>query len=186
MSQFSHKSNVNKSTIKVDSQLNMTTTDGFATNQAQDEGDIQDSIEPLQGFGDYESHEEKQFEGQCYLKTKTDRYKEHWAIITGNDLYCYRNPQDKEHRVMHSLIGTFIKDMEPEDSVSENCRLYPVKIVLPPNKSRILYFKSQEMQNKWLERLKTTVGYSNMFDYYNFEENLGKGQFGLVKLATHK
>lgn len=43
---------------------------------------------------------------------------------------------------MHSLIGTFIKEMDPEDSHSENCKLYPVKIVLPPNKSRILYFKS--------------------------------------------
>ena len=42
------------------------------------------------------------------------------------------------------------------------------------------------MQNKWLDRLKSTVGYSNMFDYYDFSENLGKGQFGLVKLATHK
>lgn len=30
------------------------------------------------------------------------------------------------------------------------------------------------------------VGYSNLFDYYNVEETLGKGQFGLVKLATHK
>jgi serine/threonine protein kinase len=30
------------------------------------------------------------------------------------------------------------------------------------------------------------VGYSNLFDFYNFEDNLGKGQFGLVKLATHK
>ena len=30
------------------------------------------------------------------------------------------------------------------------------------------------------------VGYSNLFDYYNIEETLGKGQFGLVKLATHR
>ena len=38
----------------------------------------------------------------------------------------------------------------------------------------------------WLENCKKVVGYSNLFDYYKFEENLGKGQFGLVKLATHK
>jgi len=25
-----------------------------------------------------------------------------------------------------------------------------------------------------------------MFDFYNFEDDLGKGQFGLVKLATHR
>ena len=28
------------------------------------------------------------------------------------------------------------------------------------------------------------MGASNLFDSYNFEENLGKGQFALVKLAT--
>ena len=38
----------------------------------------------------------------------------------------------------------------------------------------------------WLEKLKHVVGYSNLFDYYTFEDNLGKGQFGLVKLAIHK
>ena len=84
------------------------------------------------------------------------------------------------------MIGTFIKEMPDEFSNSENCNLHPVKIVLPPNKSRILYFKQKESQNEWLDRLKKIVGYSNLFDYYNFEDNLGKGQFGLVKLATHK
>jgi hypothetical protein len=130
--------------IKVDQQsMNNTTTDGFGTNKASEETiEGQESIEPLQGFGDYEAHNENCFESQCYLKTKTDRYKEHWAIITGNDLYCYRQKNDKDHRVMHSLIGTFIKEIESEVSQSENCTLYPVKIVLPPNKSRILYFKS--------------------------------------------
>ena len=42
------------------------------------------------------------------------------------------------------------------------------------------------MQQKWLDVLKSIVGYSNLFDYYNIEDNLGKGQFGLVKLASHK
>lgn len=83
------------------------------------------------------------------------------------------------------MIGTFIKEMAVEPSESEGCNLHPVKIVLPPNKSRILYFKSELQQGEWLERLKAVVGYSNLFDFYNFEDNLGKGQFGLVKLATH-
>jgi hypothetical protein len=39
------------------------------------------------------------------------------------------------------MIGTFIKEMPKEFSNSENCDLFPVKIMLPPNKSRILYFK---------------------------------------------
>lgn len=30
------------------------------------------------------------------------------------------------------------------------------------------------------------MGYSNIFDFYELSDNLGKGQFGLVKLAKHK
>ena len=80
------------------------------------------------------------FEGECYLKTRADRFKTHWAVIMGNELYCYRNKDDPMHRVMHSLAGTFIKDLPEEICPQQNLTLYPVKIVLPPNKSRVLYF----------------------------------------------
>ena len=57
-------------------------------------------------------------QGYCLLKTKTDKYKEHWCKIQGNELYCYKSLDDYNkgfpHRVMHSLIGTFIKGMPPE------------------------------------------------------------------------
>lgn len=29
-------------------------------------------------------------EGKCFLKTRTDRFKEHWAVVVGKDLLCYR------------------------------------------------------------------------------------------------
>ena len=140
-----------------------------------EENMVSSPSQPLTGFGDISKLENAVFESSCLLKTKTDKYKEHWAVIVGNELYCYRYKGDPEHRVMHSLIGTFIKEIPPEYSNSENRELYPVKIMLPPNKSRILYFKQTEMQLKWIEQLKTIVGYSNLFDFYNFEENLGKG-----------
>ena len=35
-------------------------------------------------------------------------------------------------------------------------------------------------------QLKEAVGYANLFDFYELDKTLGKGQFGLVKLATHK
>ena len=34
--------------------------------------------------------------------------------------------------------------------------------------------------------MKQTLGYSNIFDFYNVLETIGQGSFGLVKLATHK
>jgi calcium-dependent protein kinase len=67
---------------------------------------------------------------------------------------------------MHSLVGTFIKDLPSEYSESEKSYLHPVKIMLPPNKSRILYFKEEQQQQTWLDKLRKIVGYSNMFDFY--------------------
>ena len=112
-------------------------------------------------------------EGECFLKTKTNSLKRHWAVLMGNEIYCYRNKLDVAHRVMHSLVGTFIKEM-PEEIMDEVC-VYPVKIVLPPNKSRILYFKSQQEQVKWAQNLKEAMGYANLFDFYTLESTLGQG-----------
>lgn len=141
----------------------------------------------MDNFGSTDKNEQYTFfEGECFLKTRADRFKTHWAVIMGNELYCYRNKDDALHRVMHSLAGTFIKDLPEEVCQSQNMTLWPVKIVLPPNKSRVLYFASKEEQQRWSSRLKESVGYANLFDYYNLGDTLGQGQFGLVKLATHK
>lgn len=41
---------------------------------------------------------------------------------------------------MHCLAGTFIQEAPAEVNPDSGFYLYPVKVVLPPNKSRILYF----------------------------------------------
>ena len=76
---------------------------------------------------------------------------------------------------MHTIKGTFIKDMPPEYSNSENCEIYSIKILLPPNKSRILYYKSKDSKDQWLKKLRNIIGDADMFEFYNFEDNLGKG-----------
>jgi hypothetical protein len=91
----------------------------------------------------------------------------------GNELYCYRNKDDPVHRVMHSLAGTFIKELPEEHCASQSLTLYPVKIVLPPNKSRVLYFATKDEQQKWSLRIKESIGYTNLFDYYNLGDVLG-------------
>lgn len=101
------------------------------------EGDIIESYGSKKK-GDYTFHE-----GECFLKTKSDRFKKHWGVIMGNEIYCYRYQNDPVHRVMHCLVGTFIKEMTEEKSPESRQSFYPVKIVLPPNKSRVLYFSSE-------------------------------------------
>lgn len=34
--------------------------------------------------------------------------------------------------------------------------------------------------------IKKSIGYANVFDYYEFRDNLGKGKYGIVKLGIHK
>ena len=81
-------------------------------------------------------------EDACYLKTKTDRFRPHWAVLNGHEIFFYRKPYCLKGRVMHSLANTFIKNIENERCPDTDKELYPVKIILPPSKSRILYFDS--------------------------------------------
>jgi hypothetical protein len=99
----------------------------------------------IENFSEFsQTKKEIFYEGECFLKTKSDRLKKHWCVIVGNDIFCFRRKEDEKHRVMHSLIGTYLKDCD-EESVKDTVlnvtvTFWPVKIVLPPNKSRVLYF----------------------------------------------
>ena len=115
-------------------------------------------------------------ESVCFLKTNSNRFKEHWAVLNGNEIYCYRNRGDSQHRVMHCLTGTFIKEIADEKCPDTGKPFYPVKIVLPPNKSRILYFDSENLKDRWLNTLYQALGISNLFDFYETGKVLGKGQ----------
>ena len=125
-------------------------------------------------------------EGECYLKTKTERYKRHWGVLVGNEIYCYKSKDENAHVLMHSLQGTFVKELAPEPLEDLGVTLWPLKIILLPTMSRILYFVSEEEMRRWLAALSQSIGQSNVLDFYDFQMTLGQGQFGQVKLAVHK
>jgi len=82
---------------------------------------------------------------------------------------------------MHCLSGTYLKEVANTDDLADSrdekngIQYYLLKIVIPPNKSRIIYFDSQDDRLQWEERLMTAMGYSNVFDFYDLERTLGKG-----------
>jgi len=86
---------------------------------------------------------------------------------------------------MHNLVGVFIKD-EPEEQLDATTLLYPFSLVFPGNTTRTYYLQTKEDKVKWMDAIKKVIGYSNMFDYYDVKESLGKGKFGLVKAGVHK
>ena len=59
------------------------------------------------------------YEDYCYLKTKSETYKKHWMVILGNELYFYRKKGDAEHKVMHCLTGTYIRETNMDELSSQ-------------------------------------------------------------------
>ena len=139
-------------------------------------------LEGFGGFEDVNSDEEIVVEhsGNCYLKTKTESYKKHWMVLSGNELRFYRKQGDSDHKVMHCLAGTYLKEVTM-DEISEKSKsskapsrattrhalsessngggedskrrerekarsknFHPIKLVIPPNKSRLIFFSKLE------------------------------------------
>lgn len=80
------------------------------------------------------------------MKQKNEEFKRHWLEMQGNELYFFTKENDRDHKFMHCLSGTYLKEVTDDltDSRDEknNIQYYSLKMVIPPNKSRILYFNS--------------------------------------------
>ena len=85
---------------------------------------------------------------------------------------------------MKSLAGVYLKEELEEDNYNGTI-LYPFMLIFP-NKRRIYYLSSKEDKDKWVNAIKKTIGYASLHDFYDLEDNLGKGKYGLVKNAVHK
>jgi serine/threonine protein kinase len=88
--------------------------------------------------------------------------------------------------VMHSLANIFVETSKSFVAQDLKITLYPVKIVLAKTKLRILYFDSQEKCDEFCKVLKKVANQQDVFEFYKVIEELGKGQFGVVKLAGHR
>jgi len=126
-----------------------------------------------------------QIEGEMIRKATETKLKRYWYCLLGKELYVYKNKKEEKHKSMHSLVGVFIKD-EVEEQLDSTTVLHPFKLIFPPNKVRTYYLLSKEDKEKWINAIKKVIGYSNLFDFYEIKETLGKGKFGLVKSAIHK
>lgn len=63
--------------------------------------------------------------------------------------------------------------------------LHPFMLIFP-NKKRIYYLGSKSEKERWMTAIKKSIGYANVFDFYEFRESLGQGKYGVVKRGVHK
>jgi serine/threonine protein kinase len=136
--------------------------------------------EELFGNQQADSH----IEGEMFRKAAKDKLKKYWFSLLGKELYCYKKREDDKHKSMLTLVGVFIEKCK-EEVLDKKTTLYPFKLIFP-NKIREYYLLKDEDREKWIAAIKVVIGYSNLFDFYDLKENLGKGKFGLVKKGVHK
>ena len=119
-----------------------------------------------------------------YLFRKDTKFIKCWFSLDKKDLYSYDNKIDTQHQSMHNLIGCFINEEPIEEVDSET--YYPFSIIMSQMRFKKYYAPTKTEQEMWIKAIQKAIGYSNLLDYYELKEELGKGKFGLVRVAVHK
>ena len=76
------------------------------SNSSLEELDSDESIETI----DFDEKQHASISGYCYLKTKAERLKCYWCTVIGKEIFFYKDKKATEYKLMHSLVGTFVKD----------------------------------------------------------------------------
>ena len=56
-----------------------------------------------------------------------------------------------------------------KDGMDENTskeEWFPIKLVIPPNRSRFIFFKKKSAQLDWIKRLEVAMGSADVYKYY--------------------
>lgn len=97
----------------------------------------------------------------------------------------YNSKEEASQKSMHTLVGCFLKEMEPEQLAGGETK-FPFSLVFSTKKTKIYYADTKEECQKWVHAIKNVVGYANLLDFYEMRESLGKGKFGIVRSGIHK
>jgi hypothetical protein len=127
------------------------------------------------------------FEGYCYLRTKSKRFKKFWMVLANNHLYFYKLKEDQKHNLMHTLVGTFHTIMPVDESLQQSEQgCWPVKLMFPDNLTRTIYLESEREQHKFSKSLKEALGFRNIEQTYEFKFKIAQGSYGVINKAVHK
>ena len=122
-------------------------------------------------------------EGYMYKITHSKKLKILFFKLVGKDIYYYSKKEDTAYKGMHNLSGIYINQAKP---VLIDGKKYFTFSILYPKKTRTYYLEKEEEYNEWIKKINLAINFKSLLDQYEIENKLGKGKFGLVKLAKHK
>lgn len=140
-----------------------------------------------EGFGSYLAKIEKTDAktGTIYLKAKNGKFKDYYAVLQDNEIFFYQSSHSTEIKIMHCLTNTFTQESDVEKCPESNHTYFPVKIILHAQKSRLIYLTSDKERQEWVYALRGANCSQDFYKYYEVKQNIGKGQFGEVRLCSH-
>jgi len=122
------------------------------------------------------------FEGSILIYKTTEELKlTIWLVLIDQNIYYFTDESKSSFTGFHHLANCFIKENGKEIIQGET--YYTFSIIFP-NKTRAYHTKDRENAKQWTQKLRATIGYQNLFDNYEIIDELGKGQFGEVKLGV--
>lgn len=86
------------------------------------------------------------------------------------------------------MIHSFINELKEEiiKSADYTGSLFPLQIIIPTLKSRVLYFRTQTEQQRWANAIRKRIGARQISEYFTLDgHTLGQGQFGKVLMSTN-
>lgn len=130
-----------------------------------------------------EEQEQPLVEGWIYKLTETGKLKKFWLEVKNYDIMYYKNKNKDELSGMHSLAGCSVHDALPENISNKKLYSFVIKF---KNKSRSYYCEDRDECFKWRNCIRKAIGFKCFFDYYEINEDIGRGKFGIVKLGKNK
>ena len=118
-----------------------------------------------------------------YKLSESLKLKKYWLVLTGKDIYYYKNDKKEDLLGMHNLSGCFVRENGEKKINDEKMFCFCVQF---SSKARNYYSITKESSMKWVNSLKEAIGYKSFFEYYEMLDDIGEGKFGVVKLGLHK
>ena len=139
----------------------------------------------------YEKTENKtkiKYENWIYKILENNKIRKFYLVISNKDIYYYDDETKNKFIGMHHLSGCLIKEPSEKEYIEiEKTKFYSFSITFNnKSKTRIYYSPNLDIAQKFNETFKKVIGYIKFNDYYEIQEMIGKGKFGVVNLGIHK
>ncbi len=123
------------------------------------------------------------YQGYLFKVTKSNKLRRLFFRLVFRDLFFFKDQGIANHEGVHNLCGLYLKNNPP---LNKDGKIYYSFSIIYPLQTRNYYSEDKNEIENWLKHLRKAIDITPLNENFDLKENLGRGQFGLVKLGYHK